>query len=78
MTKSIFLETPENFNFQRTVYSHGWCELLPFELDKENWRLTYVFGTAKTPVTVVISEGDGKIKVETTSDKINQEKLVRD
>ncbi len=78
MAKTIFLETPENFNFQRTVYSHGWCELLPFKLDKENWRLTYVFDAAVTPVTATISENDGRIKVEAAGDKINQEKLVRD
>ncbi len=78
MAKTFFLETPENFNFQRTVFSHGWCELLPFELDRENWRLSYVFNAAKIPVSATIIEDNGKIKIETASDKINEEKLVRD
>jgi hypothetical protein len=30
----ITIKTPSDFNFQRTVLSHGWCELLPFELDR--------------------------------------------
>jgi 3-methyladenine DNA glycosylase/8-oxoguanine DNA glycosylase len=28
--------TPKDFNFWRTVYSHGWCALLPFRVDKEH------------------------------------------
>ena len=78
MTKIFFLETPENFNFQRTVFSHGWCELLPFEFDRENWRLSYVFDAAKTPVSATISEDNEKIKIETAGGKTNEEKLVRD
>jgi 3-methyladenine DNA glycosylase/8-oxoguanine DNA glycosylase len=32
---TLSLPTPKNFNFWRTVYSHGWCSLLPFSVDKE-------------------------------------------
>jgi N-glycosylase/DNA lyase len=78
MPKTLFLEMPENFNFIRTVFSHGWCELLPFEIDKENWRLSCVFDNSKTCVSATVSEGDGKIKIEMSEGKINQEKILRD
>ncbi len=78
MPIEIFLETPENFNFQRTVFSHGWCELLPFELDKENWRLSYVFDAAEVPVSAIVSEVEGKIQVEVADDDFDKEKLVRE
>ena len=78
MSQTYFIETPENFNFTRTVFSHGWCELLPFELDKENWRLSYVFDAAKIPVSAIISESGGKIKIEAADGEINEVKLLRD
>lgn len=34
------LKTPQDFNFWRTVFSHGWCSLLPFQVDKENQRMS--------------------------------------
>ena len=78
MPQTFYLETPENFNFTRTIFSHGWCELLPFELDKENWRLSYVFNVSKIPVSATISEIEGKIKIEAADGEINKEKLLRD
>jgi 3-methyladenine DNA glycosylase/8-oxoguanine DNA glycosylase len=35
-TQSLTLTTPHDFSFWRTVYSHGWCSLPPFYVDKEN------------------------------------------
>ncbi len=78
MPKTFFLETPENFNFIRTVFSHGWCELLPFEIDKENWRLSCVFDNSNGCVSATVSERNGKIKIEMSEGKINQEKILRD
>jgi N-glycosylase/DNA lyase len=69
MTTKLILETPENFNFKTAVNSHGWCELLPFEFDEENWRLSYVFNAEK-PLSTVITDGGGKILIE-ISEKIN-------
>jgi len=53
----ITISTPSNFNFKRTVMSHGWYALPPFEFDNEKWTLARVIdlGSAK-PVTVTISE----------------------
>lgn len=79
----MFLEIPKQFNLRRTLYSHGWSELLPFEIDDVNWRLSYVFSGAdlKQPVSAVISEAEGKLKIEVSGGKISpvsQEKILRD
>jgi len=53
---NITLSTSTNFDFKRTVISHGWCELLPYELDRQKWRLTRVIDLGKeSPVTIVIT-----------------------
>jgi 3-methyladenine DNA glycosylase/8-oxoguanine DNA glycosylase len=64
---NITIPTPSDFNFRRTVLSHGWCSLAPFEFDKTTWTLVRVLegGPAK-PVTVKISSTDGGIKVSTS------------
>jgi 3-methyladenine DNA glycosylase/8-oxoguanine DNA glycosylase len=58
--KTNYLDTPKNFDFKRTIYSHGWSELLPFEIDTENLRLSYIFDGERA----TIYELDGKLKVE--------------
>lgn len=59
------IPTPPEFSFKRTVLSHGWSDLLPFEFDQVNWKLTRVFDVgAERPVTAVISEIKGALKVE--------------
>ena len=57
LAMKITISTPSNFNFRRTVMSHGWYALPPFEFDNEKWTLARVIdlGSAK-PVTVTISE----------------------
>jgi 3-methyladenine DNA glycosylase/8-oxoguanine DNA glycosylase len=42
------LPLPRNFNFWATVYSHGWCALPPFHVNKEERR-----------IHAVIPNGDG-------------------
>lgn len=74
--------TPGNFSFKHTIYSHGWSELLPFEIDEEKWHLSYVFNEAdfQKPVAATISATNEKIKIEfadqktdrTTREKIKQ------
>lgn len=81
MTMQITIKTPFDFNFQRTVLSHGWCELLPFELDRRNWILTRVLDVGRArPVTVRISFGKRGLKV-VTSREVNETaaaRIVRD
>jgi len=56
MTTGITIPTPKTFNFPRTVISHGWCELLPFALDRDSWELTRVIALdPRPPVTVRVS-----------------------
>ena len=79
----MFLDFPENFHYRRTVYSHGWYGLLPFELDEENWRLSRVFsgGELKRPVSATVSEDEGRLRIEISDPKINAEqqaKILRD
>ena len=38
----ITLPTPQDFDFWRTMYSHGWCSLLPFRVDKEHRALNRI------------------------------------
>jgi 3-methyladenine DNA glycosylase/8-oxoguanine DNA glycosylase len=46
---TLTIKKPSNFNFWRTVYSHGWCALPPFHIDKERRILHRV---------LVVSEGN--------------------
>jgi N-glycosylase/DNA lyase len=63
----LTIKTPRDFNFRRTVLSHGWCALLPFELDKNSWTLVRVLDGGQTePVAVRISSTHGAIKVSTS------------
>jgi 3-methyladenine DNA glycosylase/8-oxoguanine DNA glycosylase len=41
-TAIITLDVPKDFNFWRTVYSHGWCSLRPFSVDKEHRALNRI------------------------------------
>lgn len=82
MVKTAFkIAAPANFNFRRTVYSHGWYDLLPFELDKENWVLTRVFAVDNAaPIAASIQESDNGLKIEIfgeTDDKTAQ-KIIED
>ena len=77
----IKISTPSNFCFRRTVMSHGWYALPPFEFDNENWTLVRVIdlGSAK-PVTVTISETKHGMLVNSSRQvgKRAEEKIVRD
>lgn len=77
----ITIKTPVDFNFQRTVLSHGWCALPPFEFDKNSWTLTRVLdGGHSRPVTVRISSMTGGLKVKASRrlGKRAAENVVRD
>lgn len=63
----ILIGTPRNFSFKRTVISHGWCELLPFQMDRENWVLTRVLDLkVGPPVTLRISAQKRGLRVATS------------
>jgi N-glycosylase/DNA lyase len=77
----LTIRTPNGFNFYRTVLSHGWCELLPFELDRENWKLTRVIDLNRgKPATVEVSARKGALKL-VVSRQVNDraaQKVIRD
>jgi len=80
MPKILFLETPKNFSFKHTIHSHGWSNLLPFRLNEGNQTLSCVFTdiSRKNPVSAVISESGGKLKLEVSDEQFDEEKIRRD
>ena len=80
MPSSLFIDIPSNFSFRSTVYSHGWCELSPFALDTENWRLSYVFpnGRSKPPVAATIFEENGRLRIDLDRKPTVSKKIIND
>ena len=77
----ISLATPKEFSFKRTVISHGWCELLPFQIDRENWLLTRTLDLGDAPpVTITIAEAKRGVTIN-TSRRLTQsavKKVIKD
>jgi N-glycosylase/DNA lyase len=68
----ISIATPRDFSFKRTVISHGWCELLPFQVDRDQWILTRTLELNENkPVTVTITSSRRVLRV-TTSRRLSQ------
>jgi N-glycosylase/DNA lyase len=77
----IRIPTPGNFNFKRTIISHGWYGLLPFGLNSEKWELTRVIDVGpKPPVTIVMSGRKNHVRVSTSRpvNKGETAKITRD
>src|SRR5438128_979811 len=63
----ITIKTPSDFNFRRTVLSHGWCALQPFEFDEQSWKLIRVLDLGQAaPVTIEISSTNQQINIRTS------------
>jgi N-glycosylase/DNA lyase len=80
MSHSLFIDIADNFSFRSTIYSHGWCELAPFEIDETEWRLSYVFrnGTGKKPIAGSISEEAGRLRIDLESKPASGGKIIDD
>jgi len=77
----IRIPTPPTFNFKRTIISHGWYGLLPFQLNSEKWRLTRVIDVGpKPPVTITMNGTKGKVRINTSRplNKGETAKVTRD
>src|SRR5436309_9179324 len=77
----ITIPTPPGFSFRRTVLSHGWCALRPFEFDKTDWTLVRVIEAGETaPVTLKISAEKKGLAISTSRrlKKSAGEKIARD
>ena len=79
MCNTVFLPTPEHFNFRYTVQSHGWSDLLPFELKGNAEALGYVFSGAggEKPTSVNLIPDVGGLKIEISNGFIAGEKILR-
>ncbi|HZY10049.1 MAG TPA: Fe-S cluster assembly protein HesB, partial [Bacteroidota bacterium] len=68
----ISFPVPEEFDFWRTVYSHGWCELPPFSVDKENHRFHRILRLENGKLVLVIlsDEGSGRLTIEVQGIKL--------
>jgi 3-methyladenine DNA glycosylase/8-oxoguanine DNA glycosylase len=77
----ISVNTPRNFSFKRTVISHGWCELLPFQIDREKWVLTRTLDLKESkPVTLTITANRRALLIN-PSRRLSQadiKKVIRD
>src|SRR5687768_4864006 len=75
------IPAPPNFNFRRTIISHGWYGLLPFALDSEKYELTRVIDLdPKPPVTIVMSGRRGHVRLTASRSltKSDVAKVTRD
>ena len=62
----ITIRPRKTFSFRRTVQSHGWYALLPFQFDEKSWTLTRVLEMKSgAPVTVRIRSRGKSIRIET-------------
>jgi N-glycosylase/DNA lyase len=78
MQRSLRLQVPESFSFKATIYSHGWCELAPFEIDEQNWRLSYVIGGGEPGggTAMVISEENGVLRIDLENGKTDEKRVL--
>jgi N-glycosylase/DNA lyase len=72
--KVLTLAVPADFNFWHTIYSHGWCSLRPFFVDKERHTFELTMNLQHNRVVrAVLSEGNEGIDVElSSSDRLNR------
>jgi 3-methyladenine DNA glycosylase/8-oxoguanine DNA glycosylase len=68
-TSYLIIEAPANFNFWRTVYSHGWCALPPFSVDKDKMALNRVLCLSDSTIVncQITSDNNSQIKIVTKS-----------
>lgn len=72
MKNTVFIKAPEDFSFKATINSHGWRELAPFEIDEDDWRLSYVFrGAGESAVQGVISADGDQIRVDLADSSVD-------
>src|SRR5688572_12294007 len=77
----LSITTPRTFSFKRTLISHGWCELLPFEIDRDKWVLTRTLDLSDgAPVKVSITANKRAVRIDPsrTLGKKAVERVLRD
>jgi 3-methyladenine DNA glycosylase/8-oxoguanine DNA glycosylase len=68
-TTIITMDTTKDFNFWRTVYSHGWCSLRPFSVDKEHLALNRILSLSDISLVhcQITDQKDSKLKIKVNS-----------
>jgi 3-methyladenine DNA glycosylase/8-oxoguanine DNA glycosylase len=79
---TLSVSVPSDFSFWRTVYSHGWCALPPFSIDKATERFsTIIHLNGNTVVHCSLSDGTRRVNVEATSrsslSKTQRQEIIR-
>lgn len=77
----ISVTTPRNFSFKRTVISHGWCELLPFQIDRKKWILTRTLDLKESkPVTLTVTANRRVLFINPSRrlSQVDTQKVIRD
>jgi len=75
------ITVPRDFSFKRTIISHGWCELLPFRIDREKWILSRVLDLKNAaPVTLTISATKRSVRINPSRrlSRAANEQVIRD
>jgi len=69
-TSRLSLTVPAGFDFWRTVFSHGWCSLLPFSHDPELRQLERTLSLdSGSAVHVRLTGVEGRIRLAVSADK---------
>ena len=51
--EKLYLSTPDNFSFKSTLYSHGWSDLRPFEIEENPLSIGYVCKTSANSINLL-------------------------
>jgi N-glycosylase/DNA lyase len=62
------IAVPPRFDLLRTIYSHGWCSLQPFSVDKTKTALQYGFASTSGNISLLTLRQHRKGSVELTAD----------
>ncbi|HEV3468795.1 MAG TPA: hypothetical protein VG148_05705 [Pyrinomonadaceae bacterium] len=73
---NLSIPTPEGFDLKRTVWSHGWSDLLPFEYVNAEMIVRVLDVGEGAPVTVTVTGGDGGLSVR-ASRRLNRSEAAR-
>ena len=69
--RRITLNVPQHFNLRSTIFSHGWCSLLPFRVQAEPLELRWMQRLADGTLVGIAVKGkdatDGAVILHTTS-----------
>ena len=78
-TTTLTLSTPEDFDFWRTVYSHGWCSLRPFSVDKEHRALNRILTLTNGSLVLcqITDQKDFKLNITMQSIAIDSSRSFR-